>query len=153
PPPEATRILVPGYCHGDLAPIAAATGVPVDRGPKDLRDLLAYFGKRPPGVDQIGAYDIEIVAEINHAPRLTTDAIMAQAAELAAAGADWIDVGCDPGDTWTGVSDIVRRLCDAGHRVSIDSLNPEEIEPAVRAGAELVLSVNSSNRQRAVDWG
>ncbi len=40
-----------------------------------------------------------------------------------------------------------------GYRVSIDSLNPDEIEPAVRAGAELVLSVNSTNRERAVDWG
>jgi dihydropteroate synthase len=40
-----------------------------------------------------------------------------------------------------------------GHRVSIDSTNAREIEPAVRSGAELVLSVNSLNRQAAVDWG
>src|SRR5207247_5675754 len=40
-----------------------------------------------------------------------------------------------------------------GHRVSIDSLNPKEIEPAVRAGAELVLSVNATNREAARDWG
>jgi dihydropteroate synthase-like protein len=44
-------------------------------------------------------------------------------------------------------------LRDDGHRVSIDSLDPREIEPAVRAGAELVLSVNSSNRVAAPDWG
>jgi dihydropteroate synthase-like protein len=48
---------------------------------------------------------------------------------------------------------VVRALRGDGHRVSIDSLDPREIEPAVRAGAELVLSVNSSNRQAAVDWG
>jgi dihydropteroate synthase-like protein len=64
-----------------------------------------------------------------------------------------IDVGCDPGGPWSGVADVVRALRDAGHRVSIDSLDPREIEPAVRAGAELVLSVNSSNREAAVDWG
>src|SRR5688572_33319025 len=40
--PEATKVLVPGYCHGDLDPIAAATGKPVERGPKDLRNLPAY---------------------------------------------------------------------------------------------------------------
>ena len=40
-----------------------------------------------------------------------------------------------------------------GRRVSIDSLDPREIEPAVGAGAELVLSVNSSNREAARDWG
>ncbi|HEV3022590.1 MAG TPA: dihydropteroate synthase, partial [Pirellulales bacterium] len=60
---------------------------------------------------------------------------------------------CDPGCTWPGVADTVWALRDAGHRVSIDSLDPREIEPAVRAGAELVLSVNSSNRDRAADWG
>jgi len=37
-------------------------------------------------------------------------------------------------------------------RVSIDSLNSTEITAAVDAGAELVLSVNSSNRDAAVDW-
>ena len=52
-----------------------------------------------------------------------------------------------------GVADVVRALRDDGHRVSIDSLDPREIEPAVRAGAELVLSVNSSNREAARDWG
>jgi dihydropteroate synthase-like protein len=47
----------------------------------------------------------------------------------------------------------VRALKAEGHRISIDSLNPVEIEPAVRAGAALVLSVNSSNREAAKDWG
>jgi dihydropteroate synthase-like protein len=37
--------------------------------------------------------------------------------------------------------------------VSIDSFNVREIELAVRAGAELVLSVNRSNRESAADWG
>src|SRR6185369_4923775 len=31
--------------------------------------------------------------------------------------------------------------------------NPEEVEAAVKAGAELVLSVNGSNLERARDWG
>jgi dihydropteroate synthase-like protein len=152
-PAAATRVLVPGYCHGDLAPISAASKVPVDRGPKDLRDLPAYFGKPLPNRDQLGRYDIEILAEINHAPRLDRRRIMQMAAELAAAGANLIDVGCDPGEPWSGVSEIVKELRDTGYRVSIDSLDPREIAPAVKAGAELVLSVNSSNREAAADWG
>ena len=32
-------------------------------------------------------------------------------------------------------------------------MNVVEIEQAAKAGAELVLSVNSSNVERAVDWG
>jgi dihydropteroate synthase len=48
---------------------------------------------------------------------------------------------------------VVRALRSDGHRVSIDSLDPREIEPAVQAGADLVLSVNNSNRAAARDWG
>jgi dihydropteroate synthase-like protein len=150
---EATRVLVPGYCHGSLDPIAAACGKPVERGPKDLRDLPAFFGRQPPPSDELEKYDIEIVAEINYAARLSTDELLREARALRADGADVIDVGCEPGSVWTGAADAVRRLRDEGLRVSIDSLDPAEIEPAVRAGAELVLSVNSSNRERAVDWG
>ncbi len=95
----------------------------------------------------------EILAEINHAPRLPLAEILAQAEALRRDGADLIDVGCNPGETWAGVADCVRALRDAGHRVSIDSYNLAEIEPAVRAGAELVLSVNSTNRERSADWG
>jgi dihydropteroate synthase-like protein len=151
-PAETTRVLVSGYCHGDLAPIAAVCGKPVERGPKDLRDLPLFFGQKA-HTAEYGQYDIEILAEINHAPRLSRAAILEQAQALTADGANLIDLGCDPGDAWTGVGDAVRALRDAGHRVSIDSLNPAEIAPAVRAGAELVLSVNSSNRQAAADWG
>lgn len=151
--PEASRVLVPGHCGGDLDPIIAACGKPVERGPKDLRDLPTFFGRPRPSAEQYGRYDIEIVAEINHAPRLTPDEILKQAQALAADGADLIDVGCVPGDAWSGVGDVVNMLRAAGLRVSIDSLNPAEIEPAARAGAELVLSVNSQNREAAVDWG
>jgi dihydropteroate synthase-like protein len=78
---------------------------------------------------------------------------MQEAGQLAADGADVIDLGCQPGETWRELGDCVRQLREAGHRVSIDSFNPVEITEAVRAGAELVLSVNRSNREHAVDWG
>jgi dihydropteroate synthase-like protein len=151
-PPGTTRILIPGYCDGDLGPIAAAAGVPVERGPRDLRRLPEFFGEKPAATDY-GRYDVEILAEINHAPRLPLAEILAEAERLRADGADLIDVGCDPGEPWSGAAEVVRALRDAGHRVSVDSMNPREIEPAVRAGAELVLSVNSSNREAAGDWG
>jgi phage baseplate assembly protein W len=37
--------------------------------------------------------------------------------------------------------------------VSIDSFDPQEVRDAVKAGAELVLSVNAGNRDMAPDWG
>jgi dihydropteroate synthase-like protein len=151
-PVSATRIVLPGYCEGDLAPLCAQIAAPIERGPRDLRRLPEFFLREPPPQDY-GAYDIEIIAEINHCPRLALADILREAEQLAAAGADVIDVGCDPGDPWLGVGDAVRALRDAGRRVSIDSLNLCEIEPAVAAGAELVLSVNSTNRAAAPDWG
>ena len=152
-PKSTTRVLLPGYCHGDLAPVVRAAGVSVELGPRDLRRMAEMFGRGAALPEGYGRHDIEIIAEINHCPRLSLDDILTEADRLRAAGADVIDVGCDPGDAWSGVSDAVKALKDAGHRVSIDSLNPAEIAPAVRSGAELVLSVNATNLDAAVDWG
>jgi dihydropteroate synthase-like protein len=152
-PDEAQRVVLPGYCGGDLAVVQqAASGRAVERGPRDLRRLPEFFGESKLR-DDYGAYDIEIIGEINHVPRLSLATVLAEAKRLAAEGADVIDVGCDPGDAWSGVGEVVRALVSEGRRVSIDSLNPREIEPAVRAGAELVLSVNRANREAAADWG
>jgi dihydropteroate synthase-like protein len=152
-PPGIDRVLLPGWCAGDLAPVEAVAKVPVERGPKDLRDLPTFFGKRTGPPPDYGIHNIVIIAEINHAPRLGRDELLAQARALRDEGADVIDVGCDPGATWAGAGDAVRALRDAGLRVSIDSFDPAEVEAAVKAGAELVLSVNTSNLTAARSWG
>ena len=152
PPPATTRIVLPGYCQGELEVVQQATGIPTERGPRDLRRLPDFFGHSPLDSDY-GAYDIEILAEINHAPRWKLHDLLAEAQRLQQAGADRIDVGCDPGEPWWGVGEAVTALVAAGHKVSIDSMNPREVELAVGGGATLVLSVNSSNRAAAVDWG
>jgi dihydropteroate synthase len=153
PPPQTTRVMLPGYCAGSLEPVATATGRTVECGPKDLRRLPEHFGRTGGAAPRLESYDIEILAEINHAPRRPLDELLSLADALRADGADLIDVGCDPGEIWSGVGDAVRALRDRGHRVSIDSLEPREIAPAVAAGAELVLSVDASNRAAAADWG
>lgn len=151
-PHGVTRVMVPGYCIGELGPLERAAGVPVEIGPRDLRQLPEYFGQKST-VDDYGDWDIEIIAEINHAPKLSIPELLAKAKRLADDGADVIDLGCIPGEKWRGVGKAVRALRSEGHRVSIDSYNPAEIAPAAKAGAELVLSVNKTNRQHACDWG
>jgi dihydropteroate synthase-like protein len=151
-PPGTARVILPGYCTGELTVVAQAAGVPVERGPRDLRRLGDYFGHGA-AADDYGAYDIEILAEINHAPQLALDDILAQARRLRDEGADVIDLGCDPGEPWWGAGEAVSALVNAGYKVSIDSMNVREIELAVGGGASLVLSVNSSNRAAAADWG
>ncbi|QEG23441.1 DUF6513 domain-containing protein [Mariniblastus fucicola] len=151
-PAATTQIVLPGYCDGDLSPIESVTRVPLVVGPKDLRQLPKFFGQQqdPPSLEQ---WDIDIIAEINHAPRMSIAEVVALAESYRSSGATLIDVGCEPNACWSGVAEYVKALKDEGHRVSIDSLNPKEIAPAVAAGAELVLSVNASNREAALDWG
>lgn len=147
------RVVLPGHCRGDLDEIERIVGVPVSTGPEDLRDLPVYFGGRDDKNDGYGAYDIEILAEINHAPRLTRDQLIRVAESFRNEGADLIDLGCDPGARWQDVGATVEALKSRGLRISIDSFDPDEVSDAVSAGAELVLSVNASNREHAPSWG
>ena len=151
--PDGTDlVLIPGLCEGDARVIGETCGVRVEKGPKDVRELPRHFD-RPAAARNYGAWDIEIVAEINNAPRLTREAIRDAANYYRASGADIIDVGCTPGLPFPALGDVVRELIAAGQRVSIDTFDPDEIRTAVAAGAELVLSVNSSNVEAARDIG
>lgn len=151
-PPKLDRVVLPGYCRGEVEEVTRATGAPAERGPLDLRDLPEHFGKQSGPPPNYGVYDIEILAEINHAPRKALDAIRAEAARYRASGADVIDLGCDPGPTWPGVGEAVRALVADGLRVSVDSFNPDEVDAALANGAELVLSVNGTNVTHARRW-
>ena len=143
--PDGTDlILIPGLCEGDLGVLRERFRVAVEKGPKDLREIPRYFGQAAAAADY-GAYDIEILAEINNAPRLAPDAVRTAAEYFRASGADLIDIGCTPGLPYPGLGAAVADLRAAGMRVSVDSFDPGEIRTAVEAGAELVLSVNRSN--------
>jgi len=150
PPAGTDLVLLPGLCEGDVAPVAERCGLPVEKGPKDLREIPHHFGRAAAARDY-GAWDIEILAEINNAPRLTRDDILRAAAYYREAGADIIDVGCTPGLAFPDLHAVVGDLRAAGLRVSIDTFDPAEIRTAVAAGAELVLSVNRSNLDVAGD--
>lgn len=152
-PPGATRIILPGLCSGPLENLQRHVGeIPIERGPKDLRELPDYF-RQPRAAETYGASDIEILAEINNADRLSIAELIAQADGYRDSGADRIDLGCSPGATWTEIADAVRELKSRGFRLSVDSFNAFEVAAATRAGAELVLSVNNSNAEAARDWG
>jgi dihydropteroate synthase len=143
-PAGTDLVLIPGLCEGATAPIADRHAVRVEKGPKDLREIPEFFGQAAAREDY-GAWDIEIIAEINNAPRLSRDAIMREALRFRDSGADYVDIGCTPGLAFPALGDVVSELVAAGIRVSIDTFNPDEIRTAVDAGATLVLSINGSN--------
>ena len=150
---EYDRIVLPGWCQGDLGVLEQQFGIPFSLGPKDIRDMPAMLGTDHHQPADLSTYDVEILAEINHAPRLDDAQILRIARHYRDSGADVVDVGTVPGESWSRTGEVVRMLVGEGLRVSIDSFDRDEVESAVEAGADLVLSVNSSNLEWAVDLG
>ena len=144
-PAGVSRVILPGWCQGEIAKLEKKFGVPFQLGPKDLRRLPQFWGSDSVEPIDLTAYDIEILAEINHAPMLSEQELLRIATQYREAGANLIDYGCLPGESSKTVREHIRLLIKEGFRVSIDSFNRLEVEAAVEEGAELVLSCNSSN--------
>jgi dihydropteroate synthase-like protein len=141
---DAERILVPGRCRGDLQALSSHFGIPVERGPEELMDLPRFFGKEGKAPD-LSNYDVRIFAEIVDAPNLTVEAILQQAAAYAADGADVIDLGCLPETPFPHLAESVQALKEAGYRVSVDSMQSEELLSGGGAGADFLLSLHQDN--------
>lgn len=141
-PIAADRVIVPGRCRGDLDALSAHYGIPVQRGPEELKDLPAWFDCEERAVD-LTKHDIAIFAEIVDAPHLSVDAICARAATLAADGADVIDLGCLPATPFPHLADTIRALKSQGHKVSVDSMDVKELVRGGRAGADYLLSLTA----------
>ena len=139
-PVHADKVILPGRCRADLDRLSAEFGVPFERGPDELADLPAYLGRKgaPPDLSR---HDMAIFAEIVDASALSVEAIVARAATMRAAGADVIDLGCLPDTPFHHMEDAVAALKAAGHSVSVDSANPDELRRATRCGADFLLSL------------
>ncbi len=139
----ADRVIVPGMCRGNLQATSDHFGVPMDRGPVDLKDLPVYFGRG--GVEpDLSRYEALIFAEIVDAPNMSIDEILAQAALYKRDGADVIDIGCLPESDFPLLEDAVRALKQAGYTVSVDSMSTEELRLGALAGADYLLSLKES---------
>ena len=151
-PVDANRVMVPGRCRADLARLTAEFGVPFERGPDELNDLPAFFGKRGRGVD-LSRHDMRIFAEIVDASALGVDTILVRAASMRAAGADVIDLGCLPDTPFPHLEDSVRALRTSGYDVSVDSGDTEELRRGGRAGANFLLSLTEATIHLADETG
>lgn len=149
--PGVDMIVLPGWVQGEITAVSDRYQIPVYRGPKNILDLPEYFQRGSKATPALTTYDIEILAEINHAPRMSVEQIIVMAESYAADGANLIDLGCIPGETWSEIGTAVRELRSRELRVSVDSFDRTEVTAAVEAGAELVLSCNGTNIDWAVD--
>lgn len=140
PSRRADRVIVPGRCRGDVDALSAHYGIPVVRGPEELKDLPRFFNRvaKPIALDE---YEVAIFAEIVDAPKLSVEAIVARARRLAADGANVIDLGSLPETRFDHLADAVGALKDQGFSVSVDSIDPHELLRGARAGADYLLSL------------
>lgn len=139
-PEGVNRIIVPGRCRGDLEALTEAFGIPVERGPDELHDLPEFFG-RSREVTDLSGRDLAIFAEIVEAPQLSVEAILERARRYQADGADVIDLGCLPATPFPHLTSAVQALKAEGFKVSVDSLDTEDLLMGGRAGADYLLSL------------
>lgn len=142
------QVMISGWCQGELDPLEEKLGVPVIRGPKDLKDLPVFFGA-PPIQKNYGDYRLKIMAEITEAYRMSFDEILAQAEYFRANGADIIDLGGSVNGGIPNITEIVTGLKARGFAVSIDTFDTDTILRADEAGVDYLLSVNSTNIELA----
>ena len=134
------RIIVPGRCRGDVDALTLHFHVPVQRGPEELKDLPRFFNRAAQAIT-LDDYGVAIFAEIVDAPQLSVDQIIARARLLRADGADVIDLGCLPETRFDHLADSVQALKAEGFKVSVDSVDAQELLRGGRAGADYLLSL------------
>jgi dihydropteroate synthase-like protein len=97
---------------------------------------------------------MRVIAEIVNAPTLDIESVEDRARYYEAEGADIIDIGMLAGKPHTeAVGELVRAVRSASSLpVSIDTLDPSEIEAAANAGVDLVLSVDRGNMEEVASY-
>jgi dihydropteroate synthase len=140
-PVEADKIMLPGRCRADIDRLSSNFGVPFLRGPDELKDLPAYFGRASRASDMT-RYDIQIFAEIVDASALSVDDIVKRAQAYAQRGANVIDLGCLPDTPFPYLEETIGTLKEKGYKVSVDSADPDELKRGGKAGADYLLSLN-----------
>ncbi|OUW00154.1 MAG: dihydropteroate synthase [Betaproteobacteria bacterium TMED156] len=134
------RIVVPGRCRGDLDMLSIDLGIKVIRGPEELKDIPRFFNREGPKMN-ISNYDISIFAEIVDASKLSIVDILDKAEQFKRSGANVIDIGCLPETEFGHLEESITELKNKGFKVSVDSLDPNELIRASNAGADFLLSL------------
>ena len=140
-PDGVDNIVIPGLCEGDVDTLQQATGLPVRKGPADVRSLPEWYGREAVRAE-LGPRDVQVFAEINDVQSLTREQVIDRALAYQADGADVIDLGLSLDRSWlTDGPPTIAALRERGLLVSIDTLDPEHIRMADGAGVDYVLSL------------
>lgn len=141
---NADKIILPGRCRGDIEALSAELGLPIERGPEELKDLPLYFGKAAHHYD-LSKYKVKIFAEIVDAPNITVEEVIKRAYYYKRNGADVIDIGCLPETPFPHLEDIIKTLKQEDFTVSIDSLEDDDLIRGANAGVDFMLSLTNKS--------
>src|SRR5690348_4278093 len=143
-PEGVDNIVIPGLCEGDVATLEQATGLPVRKGPADVRMLPEWYGREAVRAE-LGPRDVRVFAEINDVQALSREQVVERAEAFRAEGADVIDLGLSLDRSWLAEGPpTIEALRERGLSLSIDTLDPEHIRMADAAGVDYVLSLTPS---------
>lgn len=140
---DCDQIIVPGRCRGDLEALSQQLKIPVTRGPEEVKDLPLFFGKARKQPD-LSRYDVNIFAEIVDAPERSIESIVERAEYYSDNGANVIDIGCLPEEKFPHLEEAIVALHEAGFKVSVDSLELDDLRRAGKAGADYLLSLTET---------
>jgi dihydropteroate synthase len=150
-PEGVDNIVIPGLCDGDVDVLEQATGLPVRKGPADVRSLPEWYGRAAVQAE-LGPRDVRVFAEINDVQTLAREQVIDRAEAYRADGADVIDLGLSLDRPWLDEGPpTIAALRERGLTVSIDTLDPEHIRMADAAGADYVLSLTPATIELAGD--
>jgi dihydropteroate synthase len=140
-PAGVDNIVIPGLCEGDVDALAQAAGLPVRKGPADVRALPEWYGREAIRAE-LGQRDVRVFAEINDVESLSREQVIDRALAYHADGADVIDLGLSLERPWLDEGPgTIAALRERGLSLSIDTLDPEHIRMADDAGVDYVLSL------------
>tara|TARA_Y100000768_G_scaffold118687_1_gene87684 strand:- start:650 stop:2062 length:1413 start_codon:yes stop_codon:yes gene_type:complete len=137
---NATKIIIPGRCRGDIDELTKFFKKECVRGPEELKDIPGFLGLQGKDLD-LSKYDTKIIGEITEAPNMAIEEIITQANKYKNDGADIIDIGCLPSTEFPHLSETVQELKRNNFMVSVDSLNPDDLLKGANAGADFLLSL------------
>ena len=90
-------------------------------------------------------HNVHIFAEIVDAPEVSVAEILNRAERYRYDGADVIDIGCLPDTPFPHLEESVQALKAAGFKVSVDSLEENDLLRGGKAGADYLLSLKKSS--------
>jgi hypothetical protein len=150
-PISADRIILPGRCRADLARLSNHLGVVVTRGPDELSDLPVYLGRGGQAKDLSG-FSICIFAEIVDASALPVAACSSRAA-ASAVPRRRDRRRLSSRHAISASRGVIRALKAAGHLVSVDSADRQELARGAKAGADFLLSLDKGTLDIAEGTG